>query len=604
MANEYPLGIILHNPTTNLGFDMSFDSSMLHILTSDFNDKLIGGTIRHIQQVDAHTVIIKISGRTSTQFLFLSAHSTNARVHFTNQPPKGQKQSHFANFLIKHLVHGEITQIEQIGWDRILKITINPFVEILKGTPKSLIIELMGKHSNIVLVEEDSQQILESIKHIDDTMSRFRLVLPGEVYKLPPQQEKLDPIQVNQHEFITAFQDQPDINWRTIMNVIDGINPTLAKEILFRTGTGKALEQLWHIFQEIRAYFNPDQAVPQVAINPQNPQDVLGVSILPLTQIENSEIKNFDTLSLALDFFHAMVATREMIQSQRYTLNQVLTKRHDAIERKLVSLRHDLKNADQAEQYRIKGELLMANLHQVEPGQTRVMAQNYYDSDLKTVPIDLDPQVSPSHNAQQYFRKYNKAKRGRSVINQLIADNEAEIEVLDHYHLGLKSSQTLDDLLSLRSEFEKKGWISNKAKRRNDSQTTSTFRKYTSPDGFQIYVGRNSAENDLLLRRVAKSQDMWLHARQIHGSHVIIRNPEKKPGIPMPTLLQAAQLAAVFSKAKHSNHVPVDYTWAKHVVKRRGIGFVHYTHQKTLNVEPKISQMEVKSLDTHDIKSN
>ena len=582
---------------------MSFDSSMLHILTSDFNDKLIGGTIRHIQQVDAHTVIIRVAGRTGTQFLFLSAHPMTARVHFIDQPSKGQKQSHFADFLSKHLVRGEITQIEQVGWDRILKITIDPFVEILKGTPKSLIIELMGKHSNIILVEEARQRILESIKHVDGTMSRFRVVLPGEVYELPPQTEKLDPIQVSMHEFVTAFQDQSDIadiDWRTIMNMVDGINPTLAKEIVFRTGTGRTLEQLWDVFQEICAYFHPDRAVPQVAINPQDPQDVLGVSILPLTQIENSEIKNFDTLSQALDFFHAMVATREMIRSQRYTLDQVLTKRRDAIERKLVSLRHDLANADHAEQYRVKGELLMANLHRIEPGQKRIMVQNYYDSDLEIVPIDLDPQVSPSYNAQRYFSKYNKAKRGKSVINQLIADNAAEIEVLDHYYLGLESSQTFDDLLSLRSEFEKKGWVTDKSRKKNDNQTAGTFRKYISPDGFQIYVGRNSVENDLLLRRVAKSQDMWLHARQIHGSHVIIRNPEKKPGIPMPTLLQAAQLAAVFSKAKHSNHVPVDYTWVKHVVKRRGVGFVHYTHQKTLNVEPRIQHMEIESSDVYD----
>ena len=582
---------------------MSFDSSMLHILKFDFNDKLIGGKIRHIQQIDAHTVVIKVSGRTGTQYLLISVHPMNARVHFVNQLSKGQKQSHFANFLLNHLARGEITHVEQIGWDRILKITINPFVEILKGAPKSLIVELMGKHSNVVLVEEDSQHILESIKHIDDTMSRFRVVLPGEVYELPPQQEKLDPIQVGQREFMAAFQDQSGISWRVIMNVIDGINPVLAKEIVYRTDTG-TLEQLWDVFQEIRVYFDPERALPQVTVNSQDPYDVLGVSILPLTQIKNSEIKDFDTLSQALDVFYAAVATKEMIQSQRAILNQVITKRRDAIERKLVSLRHDLANADQADQYRVKGELLMSNLHQVESGQTQVVVQNYYDSDLRTISIDLDPQVSPPNNAQQYFSKYNKAKRGKSVISQLIADNEAEIEVLGHYCLSLESSQTLDDLLFLRSEFGKKGWISDKSKRKNNNQTAGTFRRYISPDGFQIYVGRNSVENDLLLRRVAKSQDMWLHARQIHGSHVIIRNPEKKPGIPMPTLLQAAQLAAFFSKAKHSNHVPVDYTWVKYVVKRRGVGFVHYTHQKTLTVEPKLRQIEAESLDMYEIESS
>ena len=277
------------------------------------------------------------------------------------------------------------------------------------------------------------------------------------------------------------------------------------------------------------------------------------------------------------------------MQRQFQALRQMLKKRQQAVERKLNQLWDDLETADKAEVFRQKGELLTANLHRIKPGQVEVEVLDYYDSDLKMRKLRLDPGMSPSQNAQQLFKQYTKAKRGWSVIQQLVSDNEAELEVIDHYRIQVETADTIEGLLSIRRQLASKGWISDKSRSKSrNNQSETTFRRYTSPDGFQIYVGRNSNENDLLLRRVAKSNDMWLHARQIHGSHVIIRNPERKPGIPMPTLLLAAQIAAANSKARHSSHVPVDYTWFKHVMKRRGPGLVHYTHQKTLSVEPRV----------------
>ena len=261
------------------------------------------------------------------------------------------------------------------------------------------------------------------------------------------------------------------------------------------------------------------------------------------------------------------------------------------LQRKAAGLHKDLERAEKAEDYRIQGELILANLHTISRGQKQVALQNYYSSELEMLTIPLNPEQGPSENAQTYFKKYTKAKRGHSRIQQLISDIEADQETLQLYVSKLEAADTLDALQRLRTEFVANGYLK-VAQRGKQKQEVSDgpFRRYTSSNGFQIYVGRNSESNDLLLRQIAKPRDMWLHAKQIHGSHVIIRNPENRQDIPMPTLLQAAQLAAYYSKAHHASNVPVDYTWARYVVKRKGnvAGYVHYTREKTLYVEPAV----------------
>ena len=197
--------------------------------------------------------------------------------------------------------------------------------------------------------------------------------------------------------------------------------------------------------------------------------------------------------------------------------------------------------------------------------------------------------MNPTENAQSYFKRYTKAKRGISQIQQRLAELEADVQILNSYENKIESADTLEKLQHIRNQFIENGYIKTHQKNKTQQQRSEgPYRKYTSTNGFQMYVGRNSQANDLLLRQIAKPRDMWLHAKQIQGSHVIIRNPENRPDIPMPTLLQAAQLAAYYSKAHHSSLVPVDYTWARYVVKRKGnaAGYVHYTHEKTLYVEP------------------
>jgi predicted ribosome quality control (RQC) complex YloA/Tae2 family protein len=599
---------------------MSFDSLALHLVVHELHDTILNGQIRHVEQLDRQSITLKVSQKAETYRLLISAHPVQARTHLIERPLKGQEESHFANFLMKHITRGRIAAIEQIGWDRVLKITIELKTDVIESSPRSIIAEFMGKHSNIILIDEATGKILESIKHIDGTLSRYREILPGLHYTPPPRQEKLHPLTLNYEIVASLIENQKELNWRFLFNGIDGLSPTLAKEIIVRAGDSPTPNQLWEAYQQIIVPFNPVHSQPQVLIanslcatssdQDSSPADavmsepgatlgllndnneLVAVSALQLRQFPHTESIPFETMSEALSAYYDTIARVEAIKLERHTLNQVLDRLSVAIDRKLILLHKDLADSEKADDYRIKGELLTANLHCLKRGQTCVEVQNYYSPKLSPLKIELNPQRSPSENVQQYFKRYTKAKRGLSVINQLIADNKAEQEVLRAYALEVEKASTLEELLAIRSEFAKKGWIKSGKQGKKKGISETTFRKFTSLNGFQMYVGRNSKENDLLLRRIATARDMWLHAKQIHGSHVIIRNPENRPDIPMPTLLQAAQIAAFFSKARHTSYAPVDYTWARYVVKPKGSapGFVTYTREKTLYVEPGLPQ--------------
>ena len=564
---------------------MSFDSLALHIVTQELREALIGSTVRHIEQANAHTFSFKAGRAAETHWLTLSAHSVHARAHLIQKPSPGQKQSYLADFLTTHLRGGTITEIEQLGWDRILKISVQPVSdEPIQPPPKAIIAEMMGKHSNIILIDATDDRILESLKRIDETMSRHREILPGETYILPPQQSKVDPLTLDEPAFTELFDGHTEVGWRQLFNKIDGFSPMLAKEVVARA----AETPLWNAYQQVITYFDPKHAAPQLFMDGNEP---IAVAALPLQQFPNASVQAFETMSDAFSAYYDAITLKENMDSEHRALTQALTKQKDTLERKTNALHTDLDRAEKAEDYRIQGELILANLHTITRGQQQVELQNYYSPELEKLLIPLNPEQTPSENAQTYFKKYTKAKRGRSRIQQLISDLDADQETLELYTSKLASADTLEALQKLRAEFVQNGYL--KAPQRGKQKQEvgeGPFRRYTSTNGFQMYVGKNSQSNDLLLRQIAKPSDMWLHTKQIHGSHVIIRNPENRPDIPMPTLLQAAQLAAYYSKAHHASNVPVDYTWARYVVKRKGnvAGYVHYTREKTLYVEPAV----------------
>jgi len=577
---------------------MYFDSLTLRTVVSELRNTILGGTIRHVFQSRPDEIGLKIATAGGNQNLLFSSHSQCARAHLLKRIPKTTKERfHFTSFLIQHIIRGTVKQIEQVGFDRILKVYISPPESLADISPKVLIAEFMGKHSNIILVDETNGKILESIKRIDETMSRVRQVLPGLEYVLPPQREKLNPFSLDYSTFSSTLEgDAKKLTWRALLNNIDGMSPALAKEIVARAETegessgtleSQNLKVIWEAFKEVVEPFQNDILLPQVFASPKDETDVLAVAALPLVQFASSQKLHFESMSEALEYFYDCITIKEEITSQINALKQSLKKKREAVENKLVALSGDLATAENAEDFRIKGELLTANLYRLRRGRSEVEVENYYDENMGKIVIELNPSLSPSDNAQQYFRRYTKAKRSLTVITNLVAENQSLLDVVAHYESQVEQAGGLEQLLKIRKELVEKGWVSEGGKNRK-KERKEDFRIFTSPDGFNIYVGRNNKENELLIKHVAKKDDMWLHAKQIAGSHVIIRNPERKPGIPMPTLLAAAKLAARFSKAGRSSHVLVDYTWAKYVVKPKGTepGFVTYTREKTLFVAP------------------
>ena len=501
---------------------MSYDSLALQLVTDELRQTLLHGTIRHIEQANANTFSFKVVRDAQTYWLTVSAHPVHARAHLIQKPPPRQKQSYIADFIGTHLKQGTIVEIEQIGYDRILKITVQPEAnDSPPASPKSIIAEFMGKHSNLILIDAADDRILECLKHIDDTMSRHRVVLPDEIYRLPPQQEKLDPLALDRETFRELFlsSNVETVRWKSLFSQIDGLSPMLAKEIVARAEQ----TDMWNAYQQVIDYFEPMHARPQLLTENDTP---IAASSMPLQQFPNATAQTFETMSEALTAYYDAINLKEKIASQQRTLTQALQKQQRLCQRTVNALWKDLEQAEKAEDFRIQGELLLANLHTMKRGQKQVELQNYYSPELETISIPLDPQLTPSQNAQTYFKKYSKAKRGHSQIQQRLAELEATQAVLHAYELRVEAADTLDVLRRLHTEFIEKGYI--KAQKRGKKQqelSEGPFRKYISSNGFQIYVGRNSESNDLLLRQVAKPRDMWLHAKQAQGSHVIVREP-------------------------------------------------------------------------------
>ena len=328
---------------------------------------------------------------------------------------------------------------------------------------------------------------------------------------------------------------------------------------------------------------------PTVITRDSDEDDVLAVSPIALRQFHDGHAISFPTISDALEFFYRHRVARESFLAEKAAVFQAARKKYEALQQKHESLKQQLDVSESADELKLKGDLLIANLHRIKRGQKEVSLQNFYDPDGPELTIELDERLNPSNNAQKYFEEYKKAKRSKDILTKLVSKNQASMDYMQKIIENIEEANDLDALEIIRNKLEQRGIIEKqKGKERKPREEVQLFRRFRSSEGFQIYVGRNERENELLLKSESSKNDMWLHAKQIEGSHVIVRNPEKRPDIPKRTLLEAAIIAAQFSKAKHSGLVPVDYTWVKYVNKPRGgkRGFVTYTHEKTLFVSP------------------
>lgn len=558
---------------------MSFDGIVTRALTHELQ-LLIGAKVAKIYQPQATELIIHTRGQGSHQRLLLSAHPSFARMQFTESHFENpQEPPMFCMLLRKHLEGGIIKKIEQHDVERVVTIELETRDEIGDPTRRQLVIELMGRHSNIILLDAARQMIIDSIKHISSSVNRYRIILPGQTYVAPPPQHKLNPLEVDRETLLRKIDFNAGKLQNQLVSLFTGLSPLIANEIVHRSGLTNR-ETITDAFFDFQNTVNHHQYQPQMKVNRKGKEFF---SVIALTHIDG-EGKSFNTASELLDRFYYGKAERDRVHQQAHDLERLLHNERDKNKKKIKKLEKTLVDAEKAKQHQLYGELLTAHMHEVKRGDKEIEVLNYYDENGANVTIPLDEQKTPSENAQAFFRKYNKAKNSVAVVNKQIKKANREIRYFDGLLQQMESAAT-KDIAEIREELQEEGYVKKKATpKKKKKKTKPTPETYHATEGTAIHVGKNNKQNEYLTTRVAHAGDTWLHTKDIPGSHVVIRSNEFNE----ETLHEAANLAAYFSKSKYSSSVPVDYTQIRHVKKPNGAkpGYVTYDHQQTLFVTP------------------
>ncbi|SEN16675.1 Rqc2 family fibronectin-binding protein [Lihuaxuella thermophila] len=558
---------------------MSFDGIVTRAVVHELARTLTGGRITKIYQPGDADLLLHIRSQGKNHKLLLSAHPAYPRVQLTEAPADNPAEPPmFCMLLRKHGEGGIVESIEQVGLERIIHLNFRTRDELGDEVVRRLVIEIMGRHSNIILMDPQSGIIFDGIRRVTHAVSQYRQILPGVVYLAPPEQNKLNPLEVDQNTFIAGFDYNRGRLDKQIVHRFTGIGPLVAKEIVHRAGPGSR-EQLWQAFDELMSQVRAHHYEP--AIIQTDEKSVF--SAWPLSHIRG-EVRTFASMSTCLDTFFRGKAERDRVRQQTHDLIRKLKNEIEKNEKKIEVLQKEMAEAERAEEYRTWGELLTAHLHQIRRGDQEVKVINYYDPETPEITIPLDPSLSPSENAQRFFKKYNKWKSAKKWNAEQIEKAREENLYLESVLVQLENS-TLREVEQIRDELEEEGWLKprQKKQRRKKADAPAPTTVYSS-DGTPILIGKNNKQNDYLTHQLAAPTDTWLHTKDIPGSHVVIRSKK----VSDTTLKEAAMLSAYFSKARESSQVPVDFTLVKHVKKPSGArpGFVIYEHQKTLFITP------------------
>jgi predicted ribosome quality control (RQC) complex YloA/Tae2 family protein len=579
---------------------MAFDGFVMAAVVAELKHHLIEGKINRIYQPSEDTLLLHIRQNKTNKKLLLSSHAVYARVCLTDQERENPAAPPmFCMVLRKHLEGGRIVGVEQPPWERLLRLRVLSYDELGRWQEKVLVCEVMGKHSNIILIDQETNLIHDGIKRYSNALSRHREVLPGRPYIDPPAQAKLDPAQLDEEQFFHTVltRSLADQLVKVIAEHIAGFSPLLARETIVSAGLPQDLIvdhcgqlELRLVWQKILEYAT---AALERRFNPTmvgDFQSPVAYAAFDLIQYEGLNKISFPSISQAIDAYYGGKMAAEKKAQVRNHLNSVLIKEIKRLEKKLELQQEDLRQAGNADELRLKGELLTTYMYQIPSRQAEVELENYYQPEGPLIKIALNLQLTPAENAQWYYKKYAKAKNAAVQALEQITKSRMEAQYLDSLLFAVEQATEVADLAAIQQEMEKTGLIRNRAQKTGQQkifkEEISKPWEVESQDGLTIMVGRNNLQNEYLSLKLARNSDFWFHAKDVPGSHVVVRS--EKPELPPDTLFLAAMLAAYFSKAKNSANVPVDYTMAKHVRKLKGgkPGMVIYDHHKTLFVTP------------------
>ena len=551
---------------------MSFDGFFLHHMVEELRSELLNGRIQKINQPFEQELVLQIRSNRKSHRLLLSAHPVFGRIQLTESTFENPAQpSTFIMVLRKYLQGAVIESIEQIENDRIVEITVSNKNEIGDHIQATLIIEIMGKHSNILLVDKSSHKILEVIKHIGFSQNSYRTLLPGATYIAPPSTEALNPFMVKDEKLFEILQTQ-ELTAKNLQNLFQGLGRDTATELERQLLNDK--------LATFRNFFGQET----------NP--CLTDKSFSCVPFSSKTAENFDSLSQLLDICYKDKAERDRVKQQASELIRRVENELQKNRQKLKKQEKELLATENAEEFRQKGELLTTFLHQVPNDQDQVILENYYTN--QPITIALDKALTPNQNAQRYFKRYQKLKEAVKYLTDLIEETKATILYLESVETVLNQAG-LDEIAEIREELIQTGFI--RRRQREKIQKRQKPEQYLASDGKTIiYVGRNNLQNEELTFKMARKEELWFHAKDIPGSHVVISG-NLNPTDEVKT--DAAELAAYFSKGRLSNLVQVDMIEVKKLNKPTGgkPGFVTYTGQKTLRVTPdpeKIQSMKIK----------
>ena len=572
---------------------MAFDGIVIANLAKELNDMLTGGRIYKIAQPEKDELLLTIKNQKNQYRLLLSADAGLPLVYMTESNKQSPMTApNFCMLLRKHISNGRILEVTQPGLERILRFEIEHLDELGDLCRKTLVVEIMGKHSNIIFCRDDGM-IIDSIKHVPAQMSSVREVLPGREYFIPQTQDKQDPLFIDWDQFLNVVFSKPMKLSKALYTSLTGISPLIAEELCFRaslesdqpanTMGDRERLHLFRMFELLMEDVRDARFVPNIVSDGRIPVEF---SSIELTQYRDLTRRNYDTISMALEAYYAAKNTVTRIRQRSSDLRRVVQTILDRDRKKYELQQKQMKDTEKKDKYKVYGELINTYGYHVEPGSKSMEALNYYTNEMITIP--LDPMLTPLENGQKYFDKYNKLKRTAEALESLLKQTHDQILHLESIGASLDIALSEEDLVQIKEEMVESGYIRRKNTGKKVKITSKPFH-YISSDGYHMYVGKNNYQNEELTFKFASGNDWWFHAKGIPGSHVIVKSEGAE--LPDRVFEEAGRLAAYYSKGREAGKVEIDYTEKKNVKKPNGSkpGFVVYYTNYSLTIEPDLS---------------
>ena len=564
---------------------MAFDGLVTKASVQELKNEISTGRITKIYQLSKVEMLFAIRQQRLNKKVLISVHPTYARVQLTNldytyasEPPM------FCMLMRKHLEGTTITDIHQVNNDRVIKFTIISRNEFGGDMTKYLYLEVMNKHSNFILTTAEGK-IIDCIKHIPPFMNRHRALQPSATYILPPKAAKIEPSEATLSHFETMIEDSFATLQTGLLHTFNGLSKQIVNEIVYRANAAGLAANVEPFPTLIYEAFNE---VMDEIISHERPSIMIGDKeqfyLIPLLHLKG-EVKSYDRLSEMLDAFYFGKETRDRIKDHFSNLEMLIKQWSNKNVKKLKKLQDELANTEKAEEYRIKGELILANAYQMDRGDKMLVTQNFYDEDLAEIKIALDPLLTPSENAQKYFKRYNKAKAAVFHLEQQIEVAKSEILYFEGLMTYLAAAD-IGDVYEIQDELRERGYLKKRQEKKSKKRTLPNVERYMTENNIEIVVGKNNLQNDYVTHKLGKRHEWWFHAKDMPGSHVLVRSDADQ--LEETEIRAAANLAAYFSKGRDSSSVAINYTQIKNLKKvpNTALGFVTYDVYRTIYIDP------------------